>query len=157
MKKTNNLFAQWKRGHWAQPKVYLVRINFTDKGGNARSCLKLGRTRQPLHKRIIRFLGEMKNATGFSIPHYDVISILYDSNSSGIEHALHSDLKHHTLYDEFGSEIKFNGSSEILDDTRENSEIIQYSDLTFANGEYRVPYYSRETNKPDSIAVSNVV
>ncbi len=140
MKGTTNLFTKWKHGQLALPKVYLIRIYYEDNSGNSQTCLKLGRTKQPLHDRVIRFLREMRTATGFKIKQYEVISILNNSNSTGIEYGLHSNVPHLSLYNGLNGPIRFSGSSELLQDTPKNCGLIQNPDSNFVKGKYVIPY-----------------
>ena len=158
MKNTiSNLFVKWKRGHLVGPKVYLIRIYYVDKAGNSQTCLKLGRTGGPLHERIIGILGAMRRATGFLISQYEVISLLYNSNSTGIEYALHNNYPHLYFFNGPDFKIRFDGSDEIFQYTPENCNLIRNPTLFFTKGEYVVPYKFRKNNKPNFIPFSNVV
>lgn len=154
---TTNLFAKWKHGELACPKVYLIRIYYIDKSGNSQTCLKLGFTKRPLHERVIEFLREMRNATGITITHYGVVSILNNTNFSSIEYALHKNNFHVYFYRETGQVICFDGFTEILPDTKENCQIFDNPDSFYREGEHVIPYNPRKIKRSAFNHVSNVV
>lgn len=148
MKKTpTDLFAKWKRGQLAGLKVYLIRVYYIDKSGNSQTCLKLGFTKRPVHERVIRFLKEMANATGLTITHYGVVSILNNEGASRIEHALHEKKMHVYFYRETGHVIQFDGYTEFLQDTLKNCQIFDNPDSYYREGQYVLPYKSRKTKR----------
>ena len=157
MKKTPNFFAQWRHGQWISPKVYIVRIYYDDIKGMPQTCLKLGFTKQPLHNRIIRFLNEMRKATGFKIKQYELVSFLYTPSYSSLEYALHSNHLHRSFLNPSGITARFDGSTEILYDTPENCNLIQQPDSYYENGECIVPYNYRKSKKPAFSEMDNVV
>jgi hypothetical protein len=153
---TTNLFAKWIRGQLAGPKVYLIRVYYIDKSGNSQTCLKLGFTTRPLHERVIEFLREMGNATGLTITHYGLVSILNNERASRIEHALHKNNFHIYFYRETGHVICFDGSTEILPDTPENCQIFDNPDSFYREGEHVISYNPRKTKRSAFNLVSNV-
>ena len=139
------------------PKVYLIRVYYEDNVGNPQTCLKLGRTKQPLHERVVEFLRKMRVATGYKVKQYEVISILNSSNSIVIEFALHQNVEHLYFYTDSGLRRSFQGSNELLRDTAENSNVLRNPDSWYREGEYVVPYNFRETQRSAYGSVSNVV
>ena len=157
MKKAPNFFAQWRHGQWISPKVYIVRIYYDDIKGMPQTCLKLGFTKQPLHNRIIRFLNEMRKATGFKIKQYELVSLLYTSSYSSLEYALHSNHLHLVLINASGIAVCYDGSGELLYDTPENCNLIQQPNSFYDKGKYIVPYNYREPKKRTIPDMDNVV
>ncbi|SHK08177.1 hypothetical protein SAMN05444280_1625 [Tangfeifania diversioriginum] len=155
MKETTNLFVKWKCGQLAFAKVYLIRVYYIDRDGNPETLLKLGFTKQPLQKRVINFLGEMRRATGFTITQYEVVSILYSDKYSKIEYALQCKTKHFQFYSDCGYPLKFQGSGEMLPDTPENCELFT-NGISYRRGELVIPYNPREAIK-QSYPADNLV
>jgi hypothetical protein len=158
MKDTSNLFFQWKHGQFVLPKVYIVRIYYTDNSGNAQTCLKLGFTKQLLHNCVINFLNEMRKATGFVIKQYELVSLLYSNNYSSLEYALHHNHEHLYFYNTTGV-THFNGYTEILRDTPDNCNLIECPDSYYRKNERIVPYNYRDTTKSKTslLHIDNVV
>lgn len=154
---TTNLFAKWKHGELACPKVYLIRIYYIDKSGNSKTCLKLGFTTRPLHERVIEFLRAMRNATGITITHYGVVSVLNNTNSSSIEYAIHRRKAHLWFHRETGYPIRFGGFTEILPDTKENCQMFDNPNSFYREGQHVIPYNPRKIKRSAFNHVSNVV
>lgn len=154
---SNNLFIQWKRGQYTGPKVYIVRVYYTDHNGCAKTFLKLGFTKQKLHKRITKFLIALRRATGYSVTQYEVVSILYSSKNTKIEHALHRNNYHLRFYREPEVSLKFEGSNEIFEDTPENCELISNPVSHYGVGECVIPYHCRKLTVPRRYSDFDVV
>ncbi len=157
MKDTGNLFIKWKHGQLALPKVYIIRIYYIDNSGCAQTCLKLGFTKQLLHNRVIRFLYEMRRATGFVIKQYELVSILYTKNYSGLEYALHRNNYHLHFFRTPDVVVRFAGSKEILMDTPENCNLLQQPNSYYNDGTRIITYNYKETIRSDYSRVDNVV
>ncbi len=157
MKNLYKLFLEWQNGQYVGPKVYIVRIYFDDEQGNPQTCLKLGFTKQPLHTRFVRFMYDMRRATGYKIKQYELVSFLYTSSYSKLEYALHSNNQHLYFFNSSGKRVVFTGYTEILQDTPENCNLIQHPALFYHEGECIVPYKYRKPVKPVASFMDNVV
>lgn len=143
MKNNNNIYTDWLYGNLCTPKVYLIRVYYTDYDGVAKTCLKVGFTSRPIKKRISEFLCAMSKSTGYNINYYEILSITNTNNHSKLEYFLHMKLAHHHFYHLSDVVMKFDGSDEVLCDSDFNLNTLQDYGLQLLGHSITFPYRAR--------------